>query len=283
MRERQGLRFSELDSGAGLGAIPVSFLFHRDTERGFFLAGGVFCEEMFVTFKMVFVYVTLGTLAGIIGIPYSLVVGNIKLLYRVVVRGIVPLGVWAGGIRVEVQGLENIPAGVSCIFLSNHVSNLDPPVLLPVLPGMCSVLLKKGLMRIPLLGTAMRLGKFVPVERGSRREAARESVAAAKAALRSGLHVLFFVEGTRSEDGRLGAFKSGPFYLAMETGAPIVPIAISGTEKMMRKHSAAVTPGVAKIQVLPAIDPAGYATRDELMRAARASMVAALPEEMRPV
>jgi 1-acyl-sn-glycerol-3-phosphate acyltransferase len=138
-------------------------------------------------------------------------------------------------------------------------------------------------MRIPLLGTAMRLGKFVPVERGSRREAARESVAAAKAALRSGLHVLFFVEGTRSEDGRLGAFKSGPFYLAMETGAPIVPIAISGTEKMMRKHSAAVTPGVAKIQVLPAIDPAGYATRDELMRAARASMVAALPEEMRPV
>jgi 1-acyl-sn-glycerol-3-phosphate acyltransferase len=238
---------------------------------------------MFVTFKMVFVYVTLGTLAGIIGIPYSLVVGNIKLLYRVVVRGIVPLGVWAGGIRVEVQGLENIPAGVSCIFLSNHVSNLDPPVLLPVLPGMCSVLLKKGLMRIPLLGTAMRLGKFVPVERGSRREAARESVAAAKAALRSGLHVLFFVEGTRSEDGRLGAFKSGPFYLAMETGAPIVPIAISGTEKMMRKHSAAVTPGVAKIQVLPAIDPAGYATRDELMRAARASMVAALPEEMRPV
>jgi len=191
--------------------------------------------------------------------------------------------VWAGGIRVEVQGLENIPAGVSCIFLSNHVSNLDPPVLLPVLPGMCSVLLKKGLMRIPLLGTAMRLGKFVPVERGSRREAARESVAAAKAALRSGLHVLFFVEGTRSEDGRLGAFKSGPFYLAMETGAPIVPIAISGTEKMMRKHSAAVTPGVAKIQVLPAIDPAGYATRDELMRAARASMVAALPEEMRPV
>jgi 1-acyl-sn-glycerol-3-phosphate acyltransferase len=148
---------------------------------------------------------------------------------------------------------------------------------------MCSVLLKKGLMRIPFLGTAMRMGKFIPVERGNRREAAEASVAAAKAALRSGLHVLFFVEGTRSESGRLLAFKRGPFYLAIETGAPIVPIAISGTEKMMRKHGAAVTPGVAKVQVMRAIDPAGYATRDELMHAARAAMIAALPEEMRPV
>jgi len=237
---------------------------------------------MFVTFKIVFVYVTLGTLAGIIGIPYSMMVGNIELLYRVVVRGIVPLGLRAAGIRVEVTGLENLPTGVSCILLANHVSNLDPPVLMPVLPGRCSVLLKKGLMRIPLLGTAMRMAKFVPVERGGMREAAQASVAAAAAALKSGLHVLFFAEGTRSEDGRLAGFKRGPFYLAMETGAPIVPIAISGTEKMMRKHSAAITPGVAKVVILPAIYPAGYATRDELMHAAHAAIAAALPEEMRP-
>jgi 1-acyl-sn-glycerol-3-phosphate acyltransferase len=244
--------------------------------------GAVFCEEMFVAFKMVFVYVTLGSLAGIIGIPYSLVVGNIRLLYRVAM-GIMRAGLRAGGIRVEVRGLEHVPAGVSCIFLSNHVSNLDAPVLLPMLPGMSSVLLKKGLMRIPLLGTAMRLGKYIPVARGSRREAARESVAAAAAALEAGLHVLFFAEGTRSEDGRLAGFKSGPFYLAMETGAPIVPIAISGTQTMMRKHSAAVTPGVAKIAILRAIDPARYATREELMRAARGAMTAALPDEMRPL
>ncbi|MGP8260727.1 MAG: lysophospholipid acyltransferase family protein [Acidobacteriaceae bacterium] len=245
--------------------------------------GAVFCEEMFVTFKMVLVYLTLGGLAGIIGIPYSLMVGNIELLYRIVVRGIVPLGLRAGGIRVEVSGLENVPVGVSCIYLSNHVSNLDPPVLLPVLPGMCSVLLKKGLMRIPLLGTAMRMGKFIPVERGRRREAAQASIAAAEAALRSGLHVLFFAEGTRSEDGRLAAFKRGPFYLAVDTGAPIVPIAISGTEKMMRKRSAAVIPGVARVQILRAIDPAGYESRDELMHAARTAIAAALPKEMRPL
>src|ERR1017187_7662387 len=103
---------------------------------------------MFATIKMVFVYVTLGTVAGVIGMPYSVVVGNVRLLYRVVVRKIVPWGVRAAGIRVEVRGQENVPAGVSCIFLSNHVSNLAPQVLFPVLPGQCSALVKKELRGI---------------------------------------------------------------------------------------------------------------------------------------
>lgn len=230
---------------------------------------------------MVVVYVTLGVVTGIVGIPYSLVVGNVKLLYRVIM-GILSAGVWAAGIRVEVTGQQNVPAGTSCIFISNHVSNLDPPVIFPVLPGMSSALLKKELMRIPLLGTAMRLGKFVPVDRGNRRDSAKASVTAAAEALKSGLHILIFAEGTRSKDGRLAAFKRGPFYLAMETGAPIVPIVISGTQSMMRKHSGAITPGVARVQMLPAIYPAGYATREELIGAVRAAMVAVLPEEMRP-
>ena len=231
---------------------------------------------------MVLVYVTLGVVTGVVGIPYSLAVGNVKLLYRVIM-GILSAGVRAAGIRVEVMGLEHVPPGVSCIFISNHVSNLDPPVIFPVLPGMSSALLKKQLMRIPLLGTAMRLGKFVPVDRGNRRESAKASVTAAAEALRSGLHILIFAEGTRSKDGRLAAFKRGPFYLAMETGAPIVPIVISGTQDMMRKHSGAITPGVAKVQMLPAIYPGGYATREELIGAVRAAMVAALPVQMRPV
>jgi 1-acyl-sn-glycerol-3-phosphate acyltransferase len=237
---------------------------------------------MFASIKMVVVYVTLGVLAGIVGIPYSIVVGNVDRLYRIGM-GILRMGVRAAGIRVEITGLQNVPPGVSCIFLSNHVSNLDAPVLFPAIPGRSSVLLKKELMRIPILGTAMRLGQFVPVERGNRRDAAKASVSAAAAALQSGLHILIFAEGTRSKDGRLAAFKRGPFYLAMETGAPIVPVAISGTEKMMRKHSAAIHPGVARIQMLPPIDPASYATREELMRAVRTAIADALPEDMRPL
>jgi 1-acyl-sn-glycerol-3-phosphate acyltransferase len=236
---------------------------------------------MFAAFKMLLVYVTLGVPAGVIGIPYSLVVGNVDRLYRVGMW-IAAAGVRAAGIRVEVSGRENVPAGASCIFLANHVSNLDPPVLFPVLPGRSSVLLKKELMRIPILGMAMRMGGFVPVERGGRRDAPQASVAAAAAALRSGLHMVIFAEGTRSKDGRLAAFKRGPFYLAKETGAPIVPIAISGTQTMMKKGSLAIRPGVARVQMLGAMDPADYETREDLMRAARETIAEALPNEMRP-
>src|ERR1700756_2355879 len=93
---------------------------------------------MYATFKLVFVYLTLGSLAGIIGIPYTLLVGDISLLYRVAMW-IANAGVRAAGIKVEVSGLENVPRDRACIFMSNHVSNLDPPVELPMLPGRSSV------------------------------------------------------------------------------------------------------------------------------------------------
>jgi 1-acyl-sn-glycerol-3-phosphate acyltransferase len=236
---------------------------------------------MFATFKLVFVYLTLGSMAGIIGIPYTLLVGDISFLYRVAMW-ITNAGVRAAGIKIEISGLENIPAGRSCIFMSNHVSNLDPPIVLPLLPGRSSVLLKKELMSIPILGKAMRLAKFVPVERGSRRDAAQASVEAAADALRSGLHILVYPEGTRSLDGRLSTFKKGPFFLAQETQAPIVPIVISGTQTMMRKGSSAITPGLARIQLLPTVEPSEYATREELMLAVRSSIAEALPPEMKP-
>ncbi|HWW97089.1 MAG TPA: lysophospholipid acyltransferase family protein [Edaphobacter sp.] len=236
---------------------------------------------MYATFKLVFVYLTLGPIAGIIGIPYTLLVGDISLLYRVAMW-ITNAGVRAAGIKIEISGLENIPAGRSCIFMSNHVSNLDPPVVLPLLPGRSSVLLKQELMSIPILGKAMRLAKFVPVERGSRRDAAQASVEAAADALRSGLHILVYPEGTRSLDGRLSTFKKGPFFLAQETQAPIIPIALSGTQTMMRKGSNAITPGLARIRVLTAIEPSKYETREQLMEAVRSAMVEALPPEMQP-
>jgi 1-acyl-sn-glycerol-3-phosphate acyltransferase len=236
---------------------------------------------MFATFKLVFVYLALGPIAGIIGIPYTLLVGDISRLYRVAMW-ITNAGVRAAGIKIEMRGLENVPAGRSCIFMSNHVSNLDPPVVLPLLPGRSSVLLKKELMAIPILGRAMRMAKFVPVERGHRRDAAQASVDAAADALRSGLHILVYPEGTRSRDGRLSTFKKGPFFLAKETQAPIVPIALSGTQTMMHKGSNAIVPGLARIQLLPAIEPSQFATREELLVAVRTAIGEALPPEMKP-
>lgn len=237
---------------------------------------------MFSTFKLAIVYLTLGPLAGIIGIPYSLLRGDIGLLYTVSM-GIARLGLRAAGIRIEILGCENIPADRPCIFMANHVSNLDPPVLLPLIPGHTSVLLKSSLMRIPILGTAMRMGKFVPVERGSTQEAARRSVNAAAEAVRSGLHLVVFPEGTRSRDGHLSTFKKGPFFLAEQTGAPIIPVAIAGTEQLLRKGSAAIQPGTVTLTYLPLIDPAHFATREALMRAVHAAIAQALPPELQPL
>lgn len=237
---------------------------------------------MFATIKLLSVYLTLGSLAGIIGIPYTLIVGDISLLYRVGMW-ITNAGVRAAGIKIEISGLENVPTGRSCIFMSNHVSNLDPPVEIPLLPGRSSVLLKKELMGIPILGHAMRLAKFVPVERGHRRDAAQASVEAAADALRSGLHIVVYPEGTRSLDGRLSTFKKGPFFLAQQTQAPIVPIALSGTQTMMHKGSYAIKPGVARVQMLPVIEPSKYETREELMVAVRSAIADALPAEMKPL
>ena len=237
---------------------------------------------MFASLKLLFVYLVLGVPAGIFGIPYSLLAGNVQRLYRIAMW-IANAGVRAAGVRIEATGFENIPQGRPCIFMCNHVSNLDPPVVLPILPGQTSVFLKKELMSIPILGYAMRMGKFIPVERGGKRDAAQASVAAASDALRSGLNILVFPEGTRSKDGRLSTFKKGPFFLAMETMAPVVPVAISGTERMMRKGSAAILPGVARVQMLPAIEPGEFANREELLRAVRDRIAEALPEEMKPL
>ncbi len=187
----------------------------------------------------------------------------------------------AAGIRVEVTGLENIPAGRTCIFMCNHVSNLDPPVLLPLIPGRFSAMIKEELMRIPILGKAMRMGQFISVARVQDVAKAKAAIEGAAAALRSGLHIVVFPEGSRSQDGRLQPFKKGSFYLAKETGAPVIPVAISGTEKMMPLGSFRIRPGVAHLRMLPVIESSAYETREDLLTAVRNAINAALPPRCR--
>ncbi|HEY3705455.1 MAG TPA: lysophospholipid acyltransferase family protein [Terracidiphilus sp.] len=222
----------------------------------------------------------LGAPAAVVFIPWAMVTGDATPLYNASL-GIVRLALRLARVRVEVEGAERVPAHTACIFMANHVSNLDPPVLFPRLPGRTSAFLKRSLMKIPVLGYGMKLGEFVPVEREGRVESAIESVAAARSVLEKGLHITTFVEGTRSRDGRMLPFKKGPFYLAMETGAPVVPISIYGTETMMRKGSISIKPGIAHIVFHEPIDPHAFSGRDELMAAVRASIASGLPEWMR--
>ena len=225
---------------------------------------------MFPALRMLAVLVFLGVPAALIGIPWSAVRGDFRAMYRLGMA-VMRLGVRSAGIRVRVLGMENVPARPS-ILMSNHVSNLDPPILLPTIPGMTSVMLKQSLMKIPLLGTAMRMGRFVPVARGHSREDAVRSVAAAAAALAAGLHLVVFPEGTRSTNGQLLPFRKGAFFLAAETGAPIVPIVIHGTAAMMRRGGLKIYPGEATVEFLPARRLGEYGSREALMAAVRADM-----------
>lgn len=222
----------------------------------------------------------LGAPAALVLIPWAMVTGDATPLYNAALT-IVRFAFRLAGIRVVTEGLENVPPHTACIFMSNHVSNLDPPALLPRIPGRTSAFLKRALTKIPVLGYGFKLGEFVPVDRDGRVESARESVAAARRVLDKGLHITTFVEGTRSLDGRLLPFKKGPFYLAMEAGAPCVPVSIHGTEGMMGKGSLRVTPGTAHIVFHAPLDPKGFASREELMRAMRMAIASGLPQWMR--
>jgi 1-acyl-sn-glycerol-3-phosphate acyltransferase len=235
---------------------------------------------MIATLTLLLTILILGTPAAIVFIPWTVIAGNAAALYKVSLT-IARLALRLARIRVDVSGMERVPRDRACIFMSNHVSNLDPPVLLPRIPGRTSAFLKRSLMKIPVLGYGMKIADFVPVDRDGRVESAKESVAVARGVLEKGIHITTFVEGTRSPDGRMLPFKKGPFYLAMEAGAPVVPVSIHGTEHMMSKGSARVRPGRACVTFHEPLDPAGFSSREDLMEAVRAAIASGLPEWMR--
>lgn len=235
---------------------------------------------MLSTIAVVLFYLTMGLPAALIGVPWTLLRRDISFLYRWAMW-IANTGMKVGGIRIDVSGCEQLDPRQRYIFMSNHVSNLDPPMLLPLLPGRTSIFLKRSLMKIPVLGYAMQLGDFIPVDRDGRVESAKQSVEQARRVMESGLHITTFVEGTRSRDGKLLPFKKGPFYLAMETGNPVIPISIWGTEGMMKKGSVRIAPGTAHVVFHAPLWPRDYATREDLMTAVRRSIASSLPEWMR--
>ena len=224
--------------------------------------------------------VILGVPSAILFIPWTWITGNVMPLYNAT-QFMVRAGYWLAGIRVETEGVERVPAQTACIFMANHVSNLDPPALIPRIPGRTSAFMKRSLMKIPILGTGFRQGEFIAVDRAGSAVSAQESVAEARRLLDKGVHITTFVEGTRSKDGRLLPFKKGPFYLAKDSGAPCVPVSIYGTEQILPWGSKRIHPGTAHIVFHPPIDPDDYATRDELSEAVREGIASALPEWMR--
>jgi 1-acyl-sn-glycerol-3-phosphate acyltransferase len=215
-------------------------------------------------------------------ILWSLLTGSPDFMYHTSMKA-VRAGLRMAGVRVRVEGLENIPPGV-CIFAANHVSNMDPLAFVPAVPRRVSLLAKKELFRIPILSKAMRLAKLIPVDRGDR-EAAATSVDVAVQYLKEGLSFAVYPEGTRSRDGRLLPFKKGTFVMAIEAGVPVVPVSIVGAQALMRKGDWTVQPGEVTIRFGPAVDASKYSMdrRAELLARVEALVAAGLPENQRPV
>lgn len=213
------------------------------------------------------------------GIPWTLLTRRADAIYKSAVWGAL-MGAKMAGAKIEIRGRENVKPGENYIFMSNHVSNMDPPIVIPLIPGRTSVLVKKELFRIPLLGTAMRLARLVPVDR-SNRESAIASIREASSVMHSGLHMAVFPEGTRSNDGRMQAMKKGPFYLAEGSGVPVIPVTIDGTYQMWPKHRFKMRPGPVTLTFHPPVTFAECGNREALMSAVRTAIESALPEEQR--
>ena len=190
---------------------------------------------------------------------YAAVSGNTDPIYKVGRLG-ARLALWLAGARLAVQGLDRIPGGRAVVFMANHQSNCDPAALIAVLPPVL-VMGKKEFFRVPIIGRGMRARGFVLVDRRNR-EQAREAVEKGAQALKAGKSFLVYPEGTRSPDGRLQDFKKGVFVMAIKAGAPIVPISVSGGNKIMAKGKFVIRPGAVRITLHNPVATEGLTIED---------------------
>jgi 1-acyl-sn-glycerol-3-phosphate acyltransferase len=230
---------------------------------------------MIRTFVMLGFWAALLPVAALIGFPWTLLTGNVSLLYRMAMWG-AWTGVRLAGVRVHTVGLDTLDPARTYIFMSNHVSNVDPPILMPLIPRRMSVMVKKELFKVPILARMMRFGSLVPVDRGNR-ESGISAVRAAADVIRQGLNMTIYVEGHRSFDGKLLPFKKGPFYLAEECGVPVVPVTIAGTHYVMPKKRFAIKPGIVTVIFHAPIEPGDFGGRDCLMAKVRNAINSGLP------
>ncbi len=227
---------------------------------------------------LILIWTVLALPAALVIFPWTLITRKTQVLLRVgfwITRAGLPFG----GVRVVVHGLDRLPRGAS-IVMANHSSNLDPPVLIPLLPGRVVIYLKASLMKIPVLGYAMRLAGFIPVQRDGSVESAKATSAVAQRELEQGSCLVLFPEGTRSRDGSLLPFKRGPFFLAMESGAPVVPVSIVGATRMLPKGSLNLKSGTVSVTFHAPLDPADYSEKEDLMEAVRSAIESGLSPEV---
>jgi 1-acyl-sn-glycerol-3-phosphate acyltransferase len=203
----------------------------------------------------------------------TLLISVLTLLYTVVFRkpaaSVQCLAAWwaqsicaAAGVSVQVEGTDKLIPEQPYIFGANHQSQFDIFVLQGFLGIDFRWLAKKELFKVPIWGPAMRKAGYIPIDRSHGRKAIK-SLDEASQRIAGGTSVIIFPEGTRSKDGKLQDFKSGAMLLAIKSGVPLVPVAISGTYDILPKGHVLCRPGRVKILVGKPIDTKNYSTKDK--------------------
>ncbi len=226
---------------------------------------------MFYFFQLTLLFLATITLA-MITILLGIFDPNGKRVYRI-------NQIWArlvlriGRISLKVSGLENIDPAQQYVFMVNHQSNIDIPVLVQAL-GQFQLrwIAKKELLRVPLFGWAMWASKHITVDRSDPSDAVK-SLERAKQRIAAGISVVIFPEGTRSRDGKLSRFKKGGFLLALQTGKNIVPVTINGSGAILPSGAWRLRSGVVELVVGKPILIANY----------RAGSLRLLSDEVRQV
>jgi len=179
-------------------------------------------------------------------------------LYRLWARAVLALF----GARVRVSGGERLSPRGHYVFVSNHLSLADTPVMLHALPVPFKFLAKRELLRVPFIGWYLRRAGHLTVDRRSVRSSIESLNEAARLIREHSLSVLIFAEGRRSPDGTLQPFKDGAAWLAIESGAEAVPVAILGTDRVLPAKDSCILPGDVEVRIGAPLAPAGFTLRE---------------------
>ena len=222
-------------------------------------------RTLFITIWVVFITLVLGIL--VIVLSFFVRSGNpMHNIARLWGRSILA----ASRIKVTVTGMSNIDPASPYIYMPNHQSNFDIPVLLGHLRVQFRWLAKMELFKIPIFGRAMRKAGYISIDRNNR-ESAFKSLAVAANQIKNGVSVLIFPEGTRSRDGNIQSFKKGGFVVAIDAGVPIVPVVITGTRAIMPKGKFRGYKGQVRMDIQKPIPTSTYTreTKAALMESVR--------------
>lgn len=178
------------------------------------------------------------------------------------------------GVKVTVEGIEKLDPKGSYVFVANHSSYMDTPVVLAHIPLQFRFFAKKGLFHIPFLGTHLRRAGHLPVVRDDPRASLKSATDAAIIIRERGISMLLFPEGGRTRDGKLQDFKEGAAFVAIKAGVPIVPVAMVGTREVLPMHSLQISPGKVTLKIGDPIPTATLTPKE------RARLTALLREQI---